>query len=220
MDGARRALGRDRVLRLPNPLLGTHRTKLALLERLVRGEATVDGLATAAGIHRTVAQRHLTQLAASGLVGGHPVRGARGRPKTLYTITAKGREVFVARYDLLLDSLVRGAVRRIGIHKTRVLFKDAAATLAADLGFPRPIEAVVERLQEVGFQPVLRREANRQWLVSHNCPVFGLAERSPDILCRAFHSKLLDAAVPGMKANLLQTMAKGAPYCVHELVRK
>jgi predicted ArsR family transcriptional regulator len=205
------------TLRVSRALLGIRETKVALLHLLLQGDRTVDSLATSTGIHRTVVRRHMLDLLGAGLVTADPLRGARGRPKTNYSLTSGGREVFFARYDVVLDCLTRGSVRRSGLRRTRTLFEEAGRTLAADLGFPASLDSVVRALQEVGFQPEIRKENGRRLVISHNCPVFQQAKKNPDLLCQSFHTRLLTEAREGGKAELRQTMARGATECVHAL---
>ena len=204
-------------MRVSRTLPGTHGTKFALLHLLLQGSATVDSLATSAGIHPTVVRRHLTDLAGAGFVMTGPLRGTRGRPRMAYSLTTEGREVFYARYDVVLDCLTRGSVRRSGLPRTRTLFEEAAKTLAGDLGFPLPMDSVVQALQSVGFQPELRKERGQRLVISHNCPVFQQAKKHPDLLCQTFHSRLITEGQVDMQADLRQTMAKGATECIHVL---
>lgn len=146
-----------------------------------------------------------------------PLRGSRGRPRVTYSLTTEGRELFFARYDFVLDSVTRASVRRSGLGRARALFEEAAQICAGDLGFPVSIDAMVGALQEVGFQPELRREKGQRLVISHNCPVFRQARKSPELLCGAFHARLLTAAQDGWRASLRQTMASGAPECIHLL---
>ena len=213
-------LGEGR-LREPSGLLpGPQRTKSILLRRLLNGEATVDELAAVTEVDRTVARRHMANLLGAGLVTAHPLRGSRGRPKTLYAITTEGREVFFARYDVLLDCLTRASIRRSGPRQTRLLYGEAAKTLAKDLGFPASPGSVIQTLREVGFEPELRTERGRRLVISHNCPVLRQARKNPGLVCETFHSGLLNEALVGTHAQVQQTMAKGAAECIHLLSPK
>jgi predicted ArsR family transcriptional regulator len=194
-----------------------HPTKFGMLHRLLDGDATVDSLATTAGVHPTVARRHMGDLLGAGLVMARSLRGSRGRPRTAYAITAQGRELFFARYDVVLDCLTRGSLGRSGLRRTRALFEEAALTLAGDLDFPSSPESVVRALRDIGFQPELRRERGRRVVISHNCPVLRQAQKNPDLMCETFHAGLLTEAFAGVTTSLRQTMARGAPECIHVL---
>jgi len=205
------------ALRVSRTLPEMHGTKFALMQYLLHGGATVEALADSAGIHPSVARRHMTDLVGAGFVIAAPARGTRGRPRVTYSLTTGGRELFFARYDVVLDCLTRSSLRRSGVRPTRALYAEAAATLARDLGFPASVDSVVRALREVGFQPELRKGRGDQLVVSHNCPVFRQARKNPDLLCKAFHTRLITGAHPGWKAELRQTMATGATECIHLL---
>jgi predicted ArsR family transcriptional regulator len=172
------------------------------------------------GVDRTVVRRHMSDLVSAGLVTGRPERGGRGRPKTSYEITTPGREVFFARYDVLLDCLTRGLAAQIGTARTRTIFEEAAKNLGRDLGFPNSKERVVDSLREVGFQPEVRQERGDRIMVSRNCPVFQIAQKYPALLCEAFHASLLQEAFANTEVQLRQTMARGARHCVHVLASR
>lgn len=194
---------------------GLQPTKVALLRLLLDTEQGTADLARAAGLHPTVVRRHMRDLSAEQLVEVRPVRASAGRPRLVYRLSALGREVLFPRYGLLLECLTRGALGRDGMREARALFRTAAKTLGRDLGFPRPVERLLSPLREVGFQPELRRENGDYLVVSRNCPVFRLARNHPDLLCEAFHSTLLEAGVDRSAVELRQTMARGAPVCIH-----
>ncbi|MCI4348239.1 MAG: hypothetical protein L3J97_06450 [Thermoplasmata archaeon] len=217
--GSERADRIDAAARRPRsgPLLGGRQTKLGLLRWLLDRNATVDELATNSEVDRTVARRHMADLLAAGLVTAHPLRGLRGRPKTRYAITAEGREVFFAGYDVLLDSVTRSSLRRSGPRQTRALFREAANTFAEDLGFPASSAAALQALQKIGFEPELRIERGRRLMISRNCPVLRQARKTPGLVCETFHSALLDRAFEGTRSTLRQTLATGAPECIHLL---
>jgi len=196
---------------------GQETTKKALLRRLFGKPSTAEELAQAMGIDPTVARRHLVDLRNAGFVTVDLERGSVGRPRARYALTVEGREVFFAKYDVVLDALTRGALRRNGPRHARSLYREAARTLGADLGYPRSTGETMRTLQEVGFEPELRTEQGRRLMVSHNCPVLRQARKTPPLLCEAFHGELLDRAFRGSHASLRQTMATGAPECIHLL---
>lgn len=207
--------GPDYRSRHPGVFSGQPRTKLDLLRELFTQESTVEQLVEATGVDRTVVRRHMADLLSTGLVVAQPVRGSRGRPRLRYAITAEGREVFYARYDALLDVLTRAASRRFGARQAYLLFQEAAKSFAEDLHFPASRAATLLAFREFGFEPELRTERGRRLIISRNCPVLRQAQKSPRLVCQAFHAGLLDRAFVGSKARLRQTMATGAPECIH-----
>jgi predicted ArsR family transcriptional regulator len=75
--------------------------------------ATVDEVAAAAGVHRTVAFEHLELLADSGLVERSSRSGFRGRPARTYRTARDAAEIsYPARQHRLLATLLAGAIDR------------------------------------------------------------------------------------------------------------
>jgi len=196
---------------------GLSETKLALMRLLFEGESTMSTLASALDIHPTVLRRHLLDLQGMNFVQSHSQRGAQGRPWNLFSLTGVGREAFYARYDTLLSAVAEAAVHQTGVSKARAIFDEAGTALAREFDLPRAPEEVLRVLREIGFQPELKRERSRRIVISRNCPVYRQARKTPELCCEAFHSALLNGAFEGVDAELIQTMARGAPYCVHAL---
>lgn len=195
------------------------RTKRSVLQMLLEGEASTATLAARARIHESVVRRHLEELVASGLVVSRSDRAARGRPRTLYSLTVDGRDTFYAKYDLVVDALARATTQSKGSAVTRARFVEAAKTIAADAGAPKSSESSITFLREMGFAPELRKQGSRNLVVSHNCPILRTAAKYPQFACEAFHSNLLSELLGLVTVSLRQTMATGAPECIHELVK-
>src|ERR1700716_1046651 len=74
---------------------------------------TVDEVAEAQGIHRTVAFEHLELLARPGLLVRGPRSGSPGRPARTYRFGGEAAEVsYPPRQHRLLAGLLAGAVAR------------------------------------------------------------------------------------------------------------
>ncbi len=198
-----------------SPLLP--RTKLAILRLLLRGDATTAELTSATGLHPTVVRRHLRELNLAGLTDSQPIATPRGRPLIRYRITLSGREVFYARYDVVLDILARTLASRERGPTAVEIFQEAGRNLARGSGAPKPIREVVEQFQEIGFEPELKRIGGRRVLLSHNCPILRVAKKYPELTCDAFHCTLLGEMLGTAPLPLRQAISRGAEYCVHEL---
>jgi predicted ArsR family transcriptional regulator len=90
----------------------TRRRILASIQ--ARGEAvTVDEIAGAQGIHRTVAFEHLERLASLGLLVRDSRAGFRGRPARTYHFAGEAAEVsYPRRQHRLLASLLAEAIAK------------------------------------------------------------------------------------------------------------
>jgi predicted ArsR family transcriptional regulator len=77
---------------------------IALLKRT--GSVTVEEAAGALAVASMTARQHLVGLERDGLVQSEKVRRNTGRPHYLYSLTAKGQEMFPQRYDLFASLLL------------------------------------------------------------------------------------------------------------------
>src|SRR4029077_2951130 len=111
-----------------------------------RRALTVDEVARASGIHRTVAFDHLERLVALGYLEVERRRGFPGKPAKIYRLTAGPVQIShpMRRYDVLAEALVRafdqledqtGAakVREAGRSLGRILAKPDATSAPAAL---------------------------------------------------------------------------------------
>jgi len=79
------------------------------------GPRTVDEVAAAAGVHRTVAFGHLERLRALGYLGAGSRRGLRGKPARLYSLKSGPLELtYPPRRYGVLASLLGESVARMG----------------------------------------------------------------------------------------------------------
>src|SRR3954468_11949960 len=163
--------------------------------RLVRslaskGPASLDELATAAGIHPNTARTHLQALTAEGFVQRETQpAGAPGRPRTLFSLREDWTvpdEGFLAMAELLGAALGAAkpdtrALRRLG---ARWGSKAVAGAPAGDAH--RELTRILSRL---GFDA--RTEGNRLLLTGCPCPL--ISPDRPALVC-----KLVDAVVDGI----------------------
>ena len=77
---------------------------IALLKRT--GSVTVEEAAGALAVASMTARQHLVGLERDGLVQSEKVRRSMGRPHYLYSLTAKGQEMFPQRFDLFASILL------------------------------------------------------------------------------------------------------------------
>jgi predicted ArsR family transcriptional regulator len=94
------------------PALSMQTSKQQLIALLKRtGSVTVEEAAGALAVASMTARQHLVGLERDGLVQSEKVRRSMGRPHYLYSLTAKGQQMFPQRYDLfasiLLDEIGR-----------------------------------------------------------------------------------------------------------------
>jgi predicted ArsR family transcriptional regulator len=191
--------------------------KVALLRRLLKGEASAEQLAEASGLDPSVVRRHMVELVSAGFARATPAETDKGRPHLVFGLTVEGRELFYARYDLVLESLATSIERRGGAQAAKDTFDLAAQTLAETTPHPRSEPDLLALLHGIGFEPDLDREDGRRLLISRNCPVLRVARNHPDLICDGFHTALLAELLGIPPPKLRQAISRGAPYCIHEL---
>ncbi|HMP42561.1 MAG TPA: MarR family transcriptional regulator, partial [Roseiflexaceae bacterium] len=83
---------------------------LAHLQR--HGEATIRELEEVLGISTTAVREHLTHLEARALLETRLARSGPGRPRLVYSLTARALELFPKEYDTLATLLMRELASR------------------------------------------------------------------------------------------------------------
>jgi predicted ArsR family transcriptional regulator len=175
---------------------------LVLLKRT--GSVTVEEAAGALSIASMTARQHLSNLERDGLVATQRVRRSNGRPHYLYTLTAKGEEMFPRRYDLLARILLDevGVLTPNEIEgmtaedKRSLLIQRSADRLAERFRFRvegRSLEARVSEVTDVlhligGFAEWLKTEDGYE-IRDYNCVFATLVNESAD--CCDGHSRLI-----------------------------
>lgn len=150
-----------------------------------RGELSITELCEATGLHPNTVREHLGRL----IEGGYVIptiehRTTRGRPRTLYSAAtgAPGASSPVAR------DKAKAAARRGDL--MRSMLPDVASGLGRDATYQ--LDALVEHLEESGFEPVL--DDQRLMVDLSPCPhAAGRSEDRP-MLCRV-HLELMQGVL-------------------------
>ncbi len=174
---------------------------LELLGRLGRPVSTGE-LGELTGLHPNGVRAHLQALLRGGLVVRGRERGARGRPRDLWSATrtpAPGAEL---RPYVDLSRWLAGAIGRGGIAAVERAGRRTGRELARNGARAAPVEAIEESLAALGFAP--RRGARSRELVTFrlgNCPYSEALSDAPAAVC-ALHR--------GITAGLLEVAYAGA----------
>jgi predicted ArsR family transcriptional regulator len=144
---------------------------------------SVDDVARAAGIHRSVAFDHLERLVGLGYLEVERRRGLPGKPAKIYRLAAGPVQIShpMRRYDLLAETLA-GAL-------------DVAAITEAGrnfgTGLARPsvtsVVAALEPMTELGAEYEIERTGR---IVCHNCLFAEVCRRAPTIC--SFHAGVIE----------------------------
>jgi predicted ArsR family transcriptional regulator len=190
-------------------------TKQRLLLQLLDGPTTAEKLASKLAMNLSVIRRHLEDMTSQGLVESTFNRTGRGRPGKCYSISVDGRGRISSKYDLVAELLTMAIDKEEGRPKTRELYESAGLVLAATVGEPKGPETLGAALDEFGFEPQMRKEGKSDLVISRNCPIIKLSMKYPELVCDAFHTAFLRAALNKPDVVLRQAIARGATECIH-----
>ena len=143
----------------------------------------VDELTEGAGVHHTVVRQHLAKLEQAGLVERSPLApSGRGRPKSVYRLTAEARRHVVGqdRYRRLAALLAR-AVRR-GV-EAREVGRLEGVEVAAASDDTDAVELLLAESERMGFEPSLQDVEGGCDVVLGHCPFQDVAAEDPETIC-------------------------------------
>ena len=192
-------------------------TKVEILRLLLRQQRSARSIATELEIHPSVIRRHLNELRIGRLVELRSGRAAHGRPPAVYSISDEGRGLLASRYDVVLGFVLRSMVTVLSPAQLELVISDAASQLSQDPSLARTEASALNVLREMGFEPELRSENARRAVLSRNCPLMRVAKEHPTLMCENFHTRLLANLFGSAAPVLHKTLARGDPFCLHEL---
>lgn len=194
------------------------RVARALLEA---GPSTAADLAESLEMTPAGVRRHLTSLVEEGLVVAHdrapygptPKRG-RGRPSSVFALTAAGRSACDQAYDGLAIAVLRFLSAEYGPAAVESFAADRARQLAGALptadGSATP-QDVADMLTRAGYAAVIEPLGDLAvQLCQHHCPVIDAAREFP-AFCEAETAEL--SRVLGRHVTRLATLAHGDEVC-------
>jgi predicted ArsR family transcriptional regulator len=150
---------------------------------------TVDEVAAAAGVHRTVAFQHLERLVALGYLTADRRRGFRGKPAKVYQLASAPIEVsYPARLHRPLAGLLARTLERLG---------SAASAASHDVGrdFGRSLGRAAQDVPEAltPLHSLGGRYAMQPGdvLAATNCLFREACEEAPQVVC-GLHAGMLE----------------------------
>lgn len=127
-------------------------------------------------------RQHLMALAVQGMVEYVEKREGPGRPKHMFSLTAKGHALFPQRYDSLSDLLLsaleaeeQDVIDRVLSRVSDMAFAGEARHLKNTTGWAR-VDAVTDIMENLGYFPRLERlpDGNARLALLH-CPLKNVA---------------------------------------------
>lgn len=183
--------------------LSNPRRRVLLAVRDLGGEhVTINQLAEHLGGHPNASRAHLSALADRGLItiADIPGTGPGRRPRG-HTLTEEGRAALdpVEATNISLTGAFASYLVRTGhgpqeAHEIGRMWGDSqAATLADDPGRDA-VDAVVQVLDMLGFDPGRLRTVDGEALVLRTCPLIGNDHEDQSFLCDVHHG-LIDGVL-------------------------
>ncbi len=168
---------------------------------------TIDDVAHAEGIHRSVAFDHLERLTALGYLEVERRRGFPGKPAKVYRLTAGPLQIShpMRRYDVLAESLARSFDSKDAI-------KDVGRSLGRSLARPgaQSLLHALEPLIEMGAD---YEQAPGGSLACTNCLFAEVCRRVP-IVC-FFHAGVIEGLIGRQHVESLGQ--RGSSGCVYQV---
>jgi len=202
-------------------------TRRQILEYLkVHGRATVDEIATAAGITSMGVRRHLLALENADLVKMELERRPMGRPTHVYQLTESADALFPKNYHQLALNLLDSLVETDGAQKITQLFERRKEKLLAAYA-PRmegkDLEGRVAELARImtenGYMADWKKFDEGFVITEHNCAIFQIAQKfdQPCLYELAFIKDLL-----GRRVEVTREfhMASGDTCCAYIIREK
>lgn len=166
-------------------------------------QVTISQVSKHLGGHPNSARQHLDALVVAKLLTAEDVHSDRpGRRPRGYTLTALGRQtVGAGRVDetreladvfasyLVASGSGQTEARAIG----RAWGDKRADELSADQA-ERPLDAVIEVLDILGFDPSTVHTDKGDAVILHTCPLLEMAHGSPEFVCNIHHG-LIDGVL-------------------------
>jgi predicted ArsR family transcriptional regulator len=157
-----------------------------------QSEWTVDDVAKAVGVHRTVVHRHLERLVALGYLAVGQRRGKSGKPAKLYRLTGQQIELsypvrrFARLAGLLAESLQGEG--RDGIKTAREAGRRYGASLVS-----KPADSTREVLQQLGPLGAEYIVTDNDQILAQNCIFRQACAAAQEVVCE-LHAGLLEGA--------------------------
>ncbi|HSS94947.1 MAG TPA: hypothetical protein VLR46_13295 [Candidatus Dormibacteraeota bacterium] len=170
---------------------------------------SVDEVAKAANVHRSVAFEHLERLVSLGYLQSERRRGLPGKPAKIYRLTAGPVQIShpMRRYDVLAEALAR-SFQALG-DGGRLAIREAGRVYGAGIAHPgaRSISTAIEPLAEMGGEYEVGPGGS---LECGNCLFAEVCRRAP-IIC-SFHAGLLEGLIErSMDHAAVESMGQRAP---------
>lgn len=200
------------------PLTEARRDVLYALRR--RGESTVDDLASALGMTVSGARQHLNELAADDLVVARDEpRGGRGRPRSLYRVSAVADDLFPKAYGELTNELLGyldDDIETMLFDRRRDQRIIEAESRLAGLDLAGKVAELASILDRDGYLATSEAVEDGFVIVERNCAIAAVAAAHPGA-CRS-ELEFIRTVLPETAVERTHHMVQGATHCGYSIV--
>lgn len=202
------------------PIKGTRAT---IVRRLLENDLSALDLEEKLGINESAVRRHLEVLEQENYVEHYFEKASRGRPKKLFALTERGRDIFPEKSHLLFTLLAKSVEEKYGTESLAGLFSDLADRLAESLDIREDkgdleerMEEFMDAMEDFGFYPALKKENGSYEIQFRNC-VFraGRSELGKKIC--GLHDGFVRSLFPEAKVEPKNSMARGGDTCLYKI---
>lgn len=171
-------------------ILGDRQKQLLRLLLQAKPGLTVDALSERLQITRNAVRQHLAALERDGLVAAGATRPSGGRPRQLYVLTDKGRELFPRHYSWFAQLVVEAIKREHGAEGLRARLSGLGASVGEQLHAQhsalespgQKVEKLAAVMDELGYDARTAAAADGAPVIeADNCVFHQLAMKTPEI---------------------------------------
>jgi DeoR family suf operon transcriptional repressor len=206
-------------------------TKERILQLLLGGSKSAGQVAENLKIQKSAARVHLETLQSLGAVRSKFKIEKMGRPKKVYELTEKGRELFPRKYDLFLNLILNKISDKKGETEAREIIESIAEDIASAIranieknnpthGLEQSLKVINDASNQLGFASCVGRDEKDSsfYVQSKNCILHRVASTNQDMICHGLHDKIISKSLDGhtdIRIELNECMALGNEYCRH-----
>lgn len=151
-------------------------------------KSTIVEIADEVGINAISVRHHLTNLQAEGLITAEEERHGVGRPRLVYSLSAKGQDNFPSRYFQLINAVMEQMKETLPARNVDAIFKNMADTLTADyepiltdMELEDRLDMLKTILQNEGFEVEWEKADDHYVIKEISCPYSKIGEAHPEV---------------------------------------
>ena len=211
-------------------------TKKRILEMLLDGPKSSLEIADRLKIQKSAVRAHLESLQSEKAVTSHFKLNIErmGRPRRVYELTEKGRELFTRKYEEILSLILKKVGEISGQEELRKIVESIGDEIAEDIKYKiqkNGFNSLEEKLRilnlisdEMGFVSSLRKEEDGSYYItSKNCILHKVALKNQDIVCHGLHDRIIKKSLEGensdIKVELKDCIALGSNFSTHKITK-